>query len=266
MLPFTANTPYAQHDPGRGRDHLPGRSRAGAAHQATPFAWERHGDGRPRQPRQGRAGGHIQHVRQLGHASAEIGFNHFFRAPKREEGFPGDLIFYQGHAARGMYARAFLEGRTGNEDHLMELPPQSSRRSRGSAATRTRGSCVHFAGSSPTVSMGLGPIGSIYQARFMRYLENRGLIPKSSAKVWCFVGDGESDEPETLGAINLAVREKLDNLIWVVKCYLQRLVGPVRGNGKIIQELERIFRGSGLEHDQGHLGQRLGPDPRGRRR
>jgi pyruvate dehydrogenase E1 component len=97
----------------------------------------------------------------------------------------------------------------------------------------------------PTVSMGLGPIGSIYQARFMRYLEHRGLIKPSDAKVWCFVGDGESDEPETLGAINLAVREKLDNLIWVVNCNLQRLDGPVRGNGKIIQELERIFRGSG---------------------
>ncbi len=172
----------------------------------------------------------------------EIGFNHFFRAPTREEGFPGDLVYFQGHASPGVYARAYLEGRI-TEEHLMnfrrELKPTP-----GLSSYPHPWLMPEF-WQFPTVSMGLGPIGGIYQARFMRYLEHRGLIKPTDAKVWCFLGDGETDEPEALGAINLAVREKLDNLIFVVNCNLQRLDGPVRGNGKIIQELERLFRGSG---------------------
>ncbi|HXB96506.1 MAG TPA: pyruvate dehydrogenase (acetyl-transferring), homodimeric type, partial [bacterium] len=171
-----------------------------------------------------------------------IGYNHFFRAPDRERGYAGDLVYYQGHAAPGMYARAFVEGRIG-EEHLMNF--RRELKDKPGLSSYPHPWLMPDFWQFPTVSMGLGPIGSIYQARFMRYLEHRGLIPASDAKVWCFVGDGESDEPETLGAINLAVREKLDNLIWVVNCNLQRLDGPVRGNGKIIQELERIFRGSG---------------------
>ncbi|HTA16151.1 MAG TPA: pyruvate dehydrogenase (acetyl-transferring), homodimeric type, partial [bacterium] len=172
----------------------------------------------------------------------EVAFNHFFRAPKREEGFSGDLVYYQGHASPGMYARAYVEGRL-TDEHLINF--RRELKDTPGLSSYPHPWLMPDFWQFPTVSMGLGPIGSIYQARFMRYLEHRGLIKPSDAKVWCFVGDGESDEPETLGAINLAVREKLDNLIWVVNCNLQRLDGPVRGNGKIIQELERIFRGAG---------------------
>ena len=131
-----------------------------------------------------------------------------------------------------MYARAYVEGRL-TDDHLMNF--RRELKGKPGLSSYPHPWLMPDFWQFPTVSMGLGPIGSIYQARFMRYLENRGLIKASDAKVWCFVGDGESDEPETLGAINLAVREKLDNLIWVVNCNLQRLDGPVRGNGKIIQ-------------------------------
>ncbi|MDH5378500.1 MAG: pyruvate dehydrogenase (acetyl-transferring), homodimeric type, partial [Gammaproteobacteria bacterium] len=169
----------------------------------------------------------------------DVGFNHFWRAPTPEHG--GDLIFFQGHASPGMYARAYLEGRLSEEqlDHF-----------RREAEGKGLSSYPHpwlmpdfwqF----PTVSMGLGPIMSIYQARFMKYLKDRGLADTKDRKIWCFVGDGETDEPETLGAISLAAREKLDNLTWVVNCNLQRLDGPVRGNGKIVQELEASFRGAG---------------------
>jgi pyruvate dehydrogenase E1 component len=184
-------------------------------------------------------GGHIST-----YASAatlyEVGFNHFFRA--RTDEFEGDTIYFQGHAAPGIYARAFLEGRISTaqlENFRRELKPG------GGLTSYPHPWLMPDFWEYPTVSMGLGPIMSIYQARFSRYLENRGLKPVTDAKVWAFLGDGETDEPETLGAITLASREKLDNLIFVVNCNLQRLDGPVRGNGQIIQELEAAFRGAG---------------------
>src|SRR5207247_579792 len=184
-------------------------------------------------------GGHIST-----YASAatlyEVGFNHFFRA--RSEEFEGDTVYFQGHASPGIYARACLEGRLSAEkleNFRHELRPG------GGLSSYPHPWLMPDFWEFPTVSMGLGPIMSIYQARFSRYLEDRGLKKHSSARVWTFVGDGETDEPETLGAISLAAREKLDNLIWVVNCNLQRLDGPVRGNGQIIQELEAIFRGAG---------------------
>jgi pyruvate dehydrogenase E1 component len=171
----------------------------------------------------------------------ETGFNHFFRG-KDGEG-SGDQIFYQGHAAPGIYARAFLEGRL-TEDQLDHFRRESIPGKSGLSSyphPRLMADFWEF----PTVSMGLGPISAIYQARFNRYLQNRGLLDTSGSRVWAFLGDGETDEPESLGALHLAAREGLDNLTFVVNCNLQRLDGPVRGNGKIIQELEAVFRGSG---------------------
>jgi pyruvate dehydrogenase E1 component len=170
----------------------------------------------------------------------EVGFNHFFRGG--ESGRPADMVFFQGHAVPGIYARAFVEGR------LTELQLQHFRQELaegGGLSSYPHPYLMPDFWQFPTVSMGLGPIISIYQARFNRYLAARGFLTGEEPKVWCFVGDGESDEPETLGALTLASRERLDNLIWVVNCNLQRLDGPVRGNGKIIQELEAAFRGAG---------------------
>lgn len=184
-------------------------------------------------------GGHIST-----YASAatlyEVGFNHFFRAPTPD--YAGDQLFIQGHAAPGIYARAFLEGRISNtqlENFRRELRPG------GGLSSYPHPWLMPDFWSFPTVSMGLGPIMAIYQARFNRYLENRGLKTIPGGRVWAFLGDGETDEPETLGAISLAARERLDNLIFVVNCNLQRLDGPVRGNGQIVQELESVFRGAG---------------------
>ena len=184
-------------------------------------------------------GGHIST-----YASAatlyEVGFNHFFR--KRGEEYGGDQIYFQGHASPGIYARAFLEGRL-TEQQLGHF--RRDLQEGGGLTSYPHPWLMPDFWEFPTVSMGLGPLMSIYQARFNRYLENRGLKPGNGGKVWAFVGDGECDEPETLGSISLAAREKLDNLIWVINCNLQRLDGPVRGNGKIIQELEALFRGAG---------------------
>ncbi len=219
----------------------------------------------------------------------EVAFNHFFRG--RTDSFPGDIVYFQGHAAPGMYARAFLEGRL-DERHLQNFRQELAgargcdapvARSQGDASSpgpRDGGvattSCdeasqPHGLSSYPhpylmpdfwqfpTVSMGLGPILSLYQARFNRYLQARGLVQwKEEPKVWAFLGDGESDEPESLGAITLAARENLDNIIWVVNCNLQRLDGPVRGNGKIIQELEGLFRGAGWNVIKVIWGTRMG--------
>ena len=168
----------------------------------------------------------------------DIGFNYFFKAPTEEHG--GDLVFFQGHASPGIYARAFLEGRI-TEDQLNNFRQETD--GKGLSSYPHPWLMPDF-WQFPTVSMGLGPIQAIYQARFMKYLEHRGFIEPGKQKVWCFVGDGETDEPESLGAISLAGREKLDNLIFVINCNLQRLDGPVRGNGKIIQELEGSFRGA----------------------
>jgi pyruvate dehydrogenase E1 component len=183
-------------------------------------------------------GGHIST-----YASAatlyEVGFNHFFKGKKDNE---GDIIYFQGHASPGIYARAFLEGRLSVEllhNFRRELAEG------GGLSSYPHPWLMPEFWEFPTVSMGLGPIMAIYQARFQRYLEDRGLKKPTKQKVWAFLGDGETDEPESLGAISLAAREKLDNLIFVINCNLQRLDGPVRGNGQIIQELEAVFRGAG---------------------
>jgi pyruvate dehydrogenase E1 component len=170
----------------------------------------------------------------------EVGFNHFFRG-KDGDG-AGDQVFYQGHAAPGIYARAFLEGRL-SEDQLDHFRRESVPGQGLSSYPHPR--LMPGFWEFPTVSMGIGPISAIYQARYNRYLQNRGLVDTSGSRVWAFLGDGETDEPEALGALHLAAREGLDNLTFVVNCNLQRLDGPVRGNGKIIQELESVFRGSG---------------------
>jgi pyruvate dehydrogenase E1 component len=170
----------------------------------------------------------------------ETGFNHFFRG-KDGEG-SGDQIFYQGHAAPGMYARAFLEGRL-TEDQLDHFRRETTPGQGLSSYPHPR--LMPEFWEYPTVSMGLGPISAIYQARFNRYLHNRGMLDTSKSRVWAFLGDGETDEPESLGALSIAAREGLDNLTFVINCNLQRLDGPVRGNGKIIQELEAVFRGAG---------------------
>src|SRR6267154_663106 len=184
-------------------------------------------------------GGHIST-----YASAatlfEVGFNHFFRG--RTDEFEGDTVYLQGHASPGVYSRAFLEGRLSAkqlENFRRELRPD------GGLTSYPHPWLMPDFWEYPTVSMGLSPLMAIYQARFNRYLEDRAIKPKTNAKVWAFLGDGETDEPETLGAITLASRENLDNLIFVINCNLQRLDGPVRGNGKIVQELEAAFRGAG---------------------
>ena len=171
----------------------------------------------------------------------EVGFNHFFRGKNHAGG--GDQIFYQGHASPGMYARAFLEGRL--TEHQMDGFRQELSHEGGGLSSYPHPRLMPEFWEFPTVSMGLGPINAIYQARFNRYLNGRGIKDTSDQNVWAFLGDGECDEPETLGAISLAAREGLDNLTFVINCNLQRLDGPVRGNGKIIQELESIFRGAG---------------------
>ncbi len=237
-LPFTANTPYINTIPADDQVLMPGspdierRIKSFVRWNAAAMVV------RANKADEG-IGGHISTF-----ASAatlyEVGFNHFFRG--RDADGDGDVIFFQGHAAPGVYARAYLEGRL-DESHLenfrRELQPGG-----GLSSYPHPWLMPHF-WEFPTVSMGLGPLMAIYQARFTRYLEDRGLKPKSSAKVWAFLGDGETDEPEALGAITLPAREKLDNLIFVVNCNLQRLDGPVRGNGQIIQELEAAFRGAG---------------------
>ncbi len=171
----------------------------------------------------------------------EMGHNHFFRG--KDDGAVGDQIYFQGHASPGVYARAFVEGRL-SEDQLDRFRREIGG---GGLSSYPHPRLMPDFWEFPTVSMGLGPICSIYQARFNRYLANRGIADTSAAKVWCFIGDGECDDPETLGAISLAAREGLDNLIFVINCNLQRLDGPVRGNGKIIQELEGVFRGAGWD-------------------
>ncbi len=183
-------------------------------------------------------GGHISSF-----ASAatlyDVGFNHFFRAPT--EDFGGDLLYIQGHSAPGIYARAFLEGRL-SEEQLRRFRQEVGG---GGLPSYPHPRLMPDFWQFPTVSMGLGPLMAIYQARFLQYMQDRELLPREGRKVWAFLGDGECDEPESLGALSLAGRERLDNLIFVVNCNLQRLDGPVRGNGKIIQELEANFRGNG---------------------
>ena len=192
--------------------------------------------------RAGRRGGELGgHIASFASAATlyDVGFNHFFKGPDHDDG--SDLLFIQGHSSPGIYARAFLEGRI-SEDRLDRFRQEVD--GEGLSSYPHPWLMPDF-WQIPTVSMGLGPIMAIYQARFLKYLHNRELVNAARRKVWCFIGDGETDEPESLGAISLAGREKLDNLVFVVNCNLQRLDGPVRGNGKIIQELEGVFRGAG---------------------
>ena len=184
-------------------------------------------------------GGHISTYASLA-TLLEVGFNHFFHARYGDQ--PGDLVYFQGHASPGVYARAFVEGRR-TEDHLKNF--RHELREHPGPSSYPHPWVMPDFWSFPTVSMGIAPINAIYQARFMRYMENRGLIPPTPRHIWAFLGDGEMDEPESMGSITLAARERLDNLIFVVNCNLQRLDGPVRGNGKVIQELEAAFRGAG---------------------
>lgn len=236
-IPFTANTPYINTIPKSKQPPFPG-SREIERRIKSIIRWNAMAMVVRANKESNGIGGHISTF-----ASAatlyEIGFNHFFRA--KDENYPGDQIYFQGHAAPGIYARAFLEGRLTEKDlenFRREFKPC------GGLSSYPHPWLMPNFWQFPTVSMGLGPIMAIYQARFNKYLENRGL-KKPGGKVWAFLGDGETDEPETLGAITLASREKLDNLIFVINCNLQRLDGPVRGNGNIVQELEAIFRGAG---------------------
>ncbi len=236
--PFTANTPYVNTIPPYDEPRYPG-NRALERRIKSLIRWNAMAMVVRANKESPGIGGHIST-----YASAatlyEVGFNHFFRG--RTDDFEGDLVFFQGHSAPGIYGRAFLEGRLSQQDLInfrRELAPE------GGLSSYPHPWLMPEFWQVPTVSMGLGPIMAIYQARFLRYLEDRGLKAAKGAKVWAFLGDGETDEPETLGAISLAAREKLDNLIFVINCNLQRLDGPVRGNGQIIQELERNFRGTG---------------------
>ncbi|HTV57551.1 MAG TPA: pyruvate dehydrogenase (acetyl-transferring), homodimeric type [Verrucomicrobiae bacterium] len=237
-IPFTANTPYVNTIPHHMQPAFPGDQQLERRIKSI-VRWNALAMVVRANHEEHNIGGHISTF-----ASAatlyEVGFNHFFRA--RTPGFEGDTVYFQGHASPGMYSRAFLEGRLSVEqlqNFRRELKPG------GGLSSYPHPWLMPDFWEFPTVSMGLSPLMSIYQARYNRYLENRGLKPVSDAKVWAFLGDGETDEPESLGAINLASREKLDNLIFVINCNLQRLDGPVRGNGQIIQELESAFRGAG---------------------
>lgn len=237
-LPFTANTPYINTIPVEKQPVYPGNREIERRIKSI-IRWNAMAMVVRANRENPGIGGHIST-----YASAatllEVGFNHFFRG--KSDDYSGDQIFFQGHASPGIYSRAFLEGRLSEqqlENFRQELEPGG-----GLPSYPHPWLMPHF-WEFPTVSMGLGPICAIYQARFNHYLKDRGIKNTSDSHVWAFLGDGECDEPETLGAITLAAREELDNLIFVINCNLQRLDGPVRGNGKIIQELEAIFRGAG---------------------
>src|SRR6266700_3324870 len=237
-LPFTANTPYANTIPVRLEPLFPGDQELERRIKSL-IRWNALAMVVRANREEHNIGGHIST-----YASAatlyEVGFNHFFR--ERTPEFEGDTVYFQGHAAPGIYARAFMEGRI-SAQQLENFRRELNRG--GGLSSYPHPWLMSDFWEFPTVSMGLSPLMAIYQARFNRYLENRGMKPATDAKVWAFLGDGETDEPESLGAITLASREHLDNLIFVVNCNLQRLDGPVRGNGQIIQELESAFRGNG---------------------
>lgn len=237
-LPYTANTAYLNTIPLSTQRPIPGDQAIEHTIRSV-IRWNAAAMVVHANRKSSELGGHIASF-----ASAatlyDVGFSHFFRAPSDEN--KGDLVFFQGHSAPGIYARAFLEGRL-SEDRLKAFR-QEALDPNGLSSYPHPWLMPDF-WQFPTVSMGLGPLMAIYQARFMKYLENREIQSQGDRKVWAFMGDGEMDEPESLGAISLASRENLDNLIFVVNCNLQRLDGPVRGNGKIIQELEAVFRGAG---------------------
>jgi pyruvate dehydrogenase E1 component len=236
-LPFTANTPYINTIPADQQPMYPGDRQIERRIRSL-IRWNAMAMVVRANRLYSGLGGHISTYASCA-TLFETGFNHFFRA--HGDDVVGDQIYFQGHASPGVYARAFLEGR------LSAAQLHAFRRevSGGGVASYPHPWLMPNFWEFPTVSMGLSPIASIYQARFNRYLRDRGIADTDGSHVWAFIGDGETDEPETLGAITLAARENLDNLIWVINCNLQRLDGPVRGNGKIIQELEAVFRGAG---------------------
>ncbi|PZX17667.1 pyruvate dehydrogenase E1 component [Palleronia aestuarii] len=239
QLPFSSTTPYQNTIPADDLVEIPGdaemekriRSINRWNAMATVVRANKSSDG---------IGGHISSFASSA-VMYDLGLNHFWRARSEKHG--GDLVYFQGHVIPGIYARSFMEGRISEED-LSQFRMETGGKGLSSYPHPW---LMPDYWQFPTVSMGLGPLMAVYQARFMKYMENRGLIPKSDRKVWAFLGDGEMDEPESLGAINIAAREGLDNLIFVINCNLQRLDGPVRGNSKIVQELEGSFRGSGWE-------------------
>lgn len=238
LLPFTANTPYINTIPVERQPRYPGDRKIERRIKSL-IRWNAMAMVVRANKKFPGIGGHIST-----YASAatlyEVAFNHFFRG--KGEAFDGDQIYFQGHASPGIYARAFLEGRLSSKqlgNFRRELEKG------GGLSSYPHPWLMPDFWEFPTVSMGLGPINAIYQARFNRYLRDRGLKNTENQHVWAFLGDGETDEPETLGAIGMAAREQLSNLTFVINCNLQRLDGPVRGNGKIVQELERIFRGAG---------------------
>jgi pyruvate dehydrogenase E1 component len=240
VLPFTGNTPYINTIP-KSKEPAYGGDRAIERRIKSIVRWNAMAMVVRANKKFSGLGGHISTFASSA-TLYQVGFHHFFRG-RGESGFDGDIIYFQGHGSPGIYAHAFLEGRISIEqmDHFRrELE-------KGVAGLSSYPHPWLMPGfwEFPTVSMGLGPISAIYQAKFNRYLRDRGLRDPQNRKIWAFLGDGETDEPETLGAITLASREKLDNLIFVINCNLQRLDGPVRGNGKIIQELETAFRGAG---------------------
>jgi len=236
-LPYSANTAYLNTIPVQRQPRFPG-DRAMERRIRSFIRWNAMAMVVQANRLSTELGGHISSFASSA-TLFDVGMNHFFRA--RGEQHDGDLVFFQGHSAPGMYARAFLEGRL-SADQLYSFRQEVDG---GGLSSYPHPWLMPGFWQFPTVSMGLGPIMAIYQARFMRYLEGRGLLNTQDRKVWAFLGDGEMDEPESLGAISLGGRERLDNLVFVVNCNLQRLDGPVRGNGKIIQELEAVFRGAG---------------------
>lgn len=236
-LPFDATTPYANTIPPSSSAKIPSKSLV-ARNVAAYVRWNAMAMvARANQNHHG-IGGHIASFASSA-VLYEVGFNWFFRGPSAPGG--ADLVYFQGHSAPGVYARAYVEGRLSDQDL------ENFRREAGGKGLSSYPHpwLMKDFWEFPTVSMGLGPLSSMYQARFMKYMNARSLAPAGDRKVWAFIGDGETDEPETRGAISLAAREKLDNLIYVINCNLQRLDGPVRGNGKIVQELEGQFRGAG---------------------
>ena len=236
-LPFSANTAYVNTIPVTQQQRFPG-DRAMERRIRSFIRWNAMAMVVQANRISTELGGHISSFASVA-TLFDVGFNHFFRACDKER--DGDLIFFQGHSAPGVYARAFLEGRL-SEDQLHSFRQEVD--GNGLSSYPHPWLMPGF-WQFPTVSMGLGPLMAIYQARFMRYLHDRGVMNTAQRRVWAFCGDGEMDEPEALGAISLAGRERLDNLVFVINCNLQRLDGPVRGNGKIIQELEAVFRGAG---------------------
>ena len=239
-LPFTQNTPYINTIPPQLEAKSPGDQNIEKSIRSL-IRWNAATMVVRANKISSELGGHIATF-----ASAatlyDVGCNHFWRGKTND--FLGDMIYFQGHAAPGMYARSYLEGRI-SEQQLINFRQEANLKRGEGLSSYPHPWLMPDYWQFPTVSMGLGPITSIYNARFMKYMENRNLIPKQGRKIWTFMGDGECDEPESLGAIGLAARENLDNLIFVINCNLQRLDGPVRGNGKIIQELEGTFRGAG---------------------